>query len=113
MVPGRYTLHRVGSRAKSNRRKVMSGYDAHTIGIRIVVGKVCKLCRVKIYSNSRVRGHGRLEWPLLSLMSFVLEMVYKGKEEVVFRVPEGYGGKCKGFGSKEDDRERKNRVTPS
>ena len=23
------------------------------------VGKVCKLCRVKIYSNSRVLGHGQ------------------------------------------------------
>jgi hypothetical protein len=56
-VPGRYILHRVGPRVKSNGRKVMSGYpswhmslcgdDAHTIGIRIVVVKVCKLCRVK------------------------------------------------------------------
>ena len=76
MVPGRYILHRVGSRAKSNGRKVMFGYpswhmllcgdDAHTIGIRIVVGKVCKLCRVKIYSNSRVRGHGRVGVAILN-----------------------------------------------
>ena len=45
------------TRASGDGRKVMSGYpswhmllcgdDAHTIGIRIVVGKVCKLCRVK------------------------------------------------------------------
>ena len=55
-LPGRYTLHRVGSYVKANKRKVMSGYlswhmllcrdDAHTIGIRIVVGKVYNLCRV-------------------------------------------------------------------
>ena len=65
----------------------------------------------KIYSNSRVRGHGQLRWPLLSCVGFVLEVVYKGKEEVVFGVPEGYGGKWKGFGSYGDDRRKENRVT--
>jgi hypothetical protein len=34
-----------------------------------VVGKVYNLCRVKFYSNSRVLGHGRLNWPLLNPMS--------------------------------------------
>jgi hypothetical protein len=33
-----------------------------------LVGKVYNLCRVKFYSNSRVLGHGRLEWSLSSPM---------------------------------------------
>ena len=47
----------------------------------------------QIYSNSRVRGHGRLEWLLLSLMSFwFTKIVWKNeRKELVFRVPEGYG----------------------
>ena len=101
-MPGRYILHRVGPLAKSNGRKAMFGYpswhmllcgdDAHTIGIRIEVGKVCKLCRVKIYSNSRVRGHGRLEWLLLSLMSFVLQnCLTKERKELVLKYRKGTG----------------------
>jgi hypothetical protein len=33
-----------------------------------LVGKVYNLCRVKSSSNSRVLGHGRLEWSLSSPM---------------------------------------------
>ena len=101
MVPGRYILHRVGSRAKSNGRKVMFGYpswymllcgdDAHTIGIRIVVGKVCKLCRVKSIRIAASAVMDELKWPYLTGASFVLERLYKEKEKVVFGVPEGYG----------------------
>ncbi len=32
-----------------------------------------------------------LKWPYLTGASFVLERLYKEKEKVVFRVPEGYG----------------------
>jgi hypothetical protein len=34
-----------------------------------LVGKVYNLCRVKSYLNSRVLGHGWLEWSLASPMS--------------------------------------------
>jgi hypothetical protein len=41
-----------------------------------LVGKVYNLCRVSIYSNSRVLGHGRLEWPYLTWAGFVLKMIF-------------------------------------
>jgi hypothetical protein len=49
------------------------------------VGKVCNLCRVSIYSNSRILGHGRLEWPYLTWAGFVFKKDFcgKGKEEMV------------------------------
>ena len=46
----------------------------------------------KIYSNSRVRGHGRLEWLLLSLMSFVFTKLFdKGKERTCLKYRKGTG----------------------
>jgi hypothetical protein len=50
------------------------------------VGKVYHLCRVSIYSNSRVLGHGRLKWPYLTWAGFVLKKDFfcgKQKEEMV------------------------------
>ena len=44
----------------------------------------------KIYSNSRVRGHGRLEWLLLSLMSFVLQNgLANERKELVLKYRKG------------------------
>jgi hypothetical protein len=49
-----------------------------------LVGKVYNLCRVSIYSNSRVLGNGRLEWPYLTWAGFVLKrFLGKRKEETV------------------------------
>jgi hypothetical protein len=55
-VPGRYILHRVDSRTKVDKRKaligclswhmMLCGEDAHTMSIRMIVGKVYNLCRV-------------------------------------------------------------------
>jgi hypothetical protein len=44
------------------------------------VGKVYNLCRMSIYSNSRVLGHGRLEWPYLTWADFVLKRILWKKE---------------------------------
>ena len=70
---------------------LLCGDDAHTIGIRIVVGKVCKLCRIKSIRIAASAVMDELKWPYLTGASFVLERLYKEKEKVVFRVPEGYG----------------------
>jgi hypothetical protein len=55
-VPGRYKLHRVDSHTKVDKRKALIGYlswhmmlcggGAHTMSIRMIVGKVYNLCRV-------------------------------------------------------------------
>jgi hypothetical protein len=45
------------------------------------VGKVYNLCRVQIYSNSRVLGHGWLGRPLPSPMSVLFSKVDFGKME--------------------------------
>jgi hypothetical protein len=45
-----------------------------------LVGKVYNLCRVKYYSNSRVLGHGRLEWSLSSPMSVLFSKNVFGKK---------------------------------
>jgi hypothetical protein len=46
-----------------------------------LVGKVYNLCRVKSYSNSRVLGHGRLEWSLSSPMLVLFSKDVFGKEK--------------------------------
>jgi hypothetical protein len=46
-----------------------------------LVGKVYNLYRVKFYSNSRVLGHGRLEWSLSSPMSVLFSKDVFGKEK--------------------------------
>jgi hypothetical protein len=60
-----------------------------------LVGKVYNLCRVKSYSNSRVLGHGRLEWSLSSPMSVLFSKdVFERKRR---EVPDGVlGGYCRG-----------------
>jgi hypothetical protein len=55
-VPERYILHRVGPCTKVDKRKaligclswhmMLYGEDAHTMSIRMIVGKVYNLCRV-------------------------------------------------------------------
>jgi hypothetical protein len=56
LQPGRYILHRVDSCTKVDKRKALIGFlswhmmlceeDAHTMSIRMIVGKVYNLCRV-------------------------------------------------------------------
>jgi hypothetical protein len=60
------------------------------------VGKVCNLCRVKFYSNSRVLGHGQLGRPLPSPMSVLFSKVFSRKwRKVPDGVLRGYGrGTC-------------------
>jgi hypothetical protein len=53
------------------------------------VGKVCNLCRVSIYSNSRILGHGRLEWPYLNWAGFVLKKNSGKRKKKWFGVPMG------------------------
>ena len=98
-MPGRYILHRVGPRVKSNGRKVMSGYpswhmslcgdDAHTIGIRIVVVKVCKLCRVKTIRIAASAVMDGWDGRYRAVSSFGFENDFQRK--CVLEVPEGYG----------------------
>jgi hypothetical protein len=45
-----------------------------------LVGKVYNLCRVSIYSNSRVLGHGQLEWPYLTWAGFVFKRILEKKK---------------------------------
>jgi hypothetical protein len=55
-VSGRYILHRVDSRTKVDKQKaligcltwhmMLCGEDAHTMSIRMIVGKVYNLCRL-------------------------------------------------------------------
>jgi hypothetical protein len=72
-------LHRIDTRTKVDRWKTLfdylnPAYLCMTVHGGILadlsnhVGKVYNLCRVYIYSNSRVLGHGRLGRPLLSPM---------------------------------------------
>jgi hypothetical protein len=60
-----------------------------------LVGKVYNLCRVKSSSNSRVLGHGRLEWSLSSPMSvlFSKNVFEKKRRKVPDEVLRGY---CRG-----------------
>jgi hypothetical protein len=51
------------------------------VNLSNLVGKVYNLCRVKSYSNSRVLGHGRLEWLLSSPMSVLFFKVCFLKEK--------------------------------
>jgi hypothetical protein len=76
-----------------------------------LVGKVYNLCRVKPYSNSRVLGHGWLEWSLSSPMSVLFSKNVFGKErrKVSDGVLEGYchgtrvfRGTCRVLPRKED-----------
>jgi hypothetical protein len=61
-----------------------------------LVGKVYNLCIVKSYSNSRVLGHGRLEWSLSSPMSVLFSMDVSGKKRR--NVSDGVlGGYCCGM----------------
>src|SRR5215203_813986 len=63
-----------------DKRKVMFGYpswhtllcgdDAHTTGIWIVVGKVCKLCRVKSIRIAASAVMDGLQRPTLTWASF-------------------------------------------
>jgi hypothetical protein len=53
------------------------------------VGKVCNLCRVSIYSNIRILGHGRLEWPYLTWAGFVLKKIFWKKEEEMVQSTHG------------------------
>ena len=69
----------------------LCGDDAHTIGIRIVVGKVCKLCRVKSIRIAASVVMDELKWPYLTGASFVLERLYKEKEKVVSEYRKGTG----------------------
>jgi hypothetical protein len=57
-----------------------------------LVGKVYNLCRVKTYSNSRVLGHGRLEWSLSSPMSvlFSKDVIGRKRRKVSDGVLGGY-----------------------
>jgi hypothetical protein len=60
-----------------------------------LVGKVYNLCRVKSYSNSRVLGHGRLEWSLSSPMSVLFSKDVFGRKRR--KVPDGVlRGYCRG-----------------
>jgi hypothetical protein len=60
-----------------------------------LVGKVYNLCRVKTYSNSRVLGHGWLEWSLSSpmLVLFSKDVIGKKRRKVSDGVLRGY---CRG-----------------
>jgi hypothetical protein len=57
-----------------------------------LVGKVYNLFRVKFYSNSRVLGHGRLEWSLSSPMSvlFSKDVLERKRRKVSDGVLRGY-----------------------
>jgi hypothetical protein len=60
------------------------------------VGKVYNLCRVEIYSNSRVLGYGRLIWLLPNPMSsFGFIKCAFGKERIWCRLGV-LGGYCRG-----------------
>jgi hypothetical protein len=93
---GEKQLHWGGPYARVDKRKVLFdylkpayfGYDNPwmiTADGSNLVGKVYNLCRVSIYSNSRVLGHGRLEWPYLTWAGFVLKRIFveKGKRRWV------------------------------
>jgi hypothetical protein len=54
-----------------------------------LVGKVYNLYRVSIYSNSRVLGHGRLEWPYLTWAGFVFKRFHGNSKEEMFRSTHG------------------------
>jgi hypothetical protein len=57
-----------------------------------LVGKVYNLCRVKSYSNSRVLGHGWLEWSLSSpmLVLFSKDVLERKRRKVSDGVLGGY-----------------------
>jgi hypothetical protein len=89
---GEKQLHWVGPYARVDKRKVLFDYPkpaylCMTVRGRVpadlssLVGKVYNLCRVSIYSNSRILGHGRLEWPYLTWASFVLKKRFLWKKE--------------------------------
>jgi hypothetical protein len=54
-----------------------------------LVGKVYHLCRVPIYSNSRVLGHGRLERPYLTWDGFVFKRILGKREKEMVRSTHG------------------------
>ncbi len=61
------------------------------IDSRILWGKCANSAE---YQSIRIAASAvmdELKWPYLTGASFVLERLYKEKEKVVFRVPEGYG----------------------
>jgi hypothetical protein len=58
----------------------MMDRDGIPVDLSNLVGKVYNLCRVKSYSNSRVLGHGWLEWSLSSPMSVLFSKDIFGKK---------------------------------